>query len=213
MSNDCRKQIKACALRVSRLDSNGVPSPGADNLYVSDALVSLSYTVNQTEGTEYEFTNACGDTVYFRDDNRPRQVDVEMQIWTPDPELTELLVGGVVLTDGDAVGYGAPSLNQVANPNGVSVELWARRINDGGQYDSDFPYAWWVWPLMKLTANDGTFENAPHQPTFSGFAVENTNWFDGPANDWPVGSDRVYQWIPTTGVPTTACGYQTLAAS
>lgn len=213
MSNDCRPQIQACALRVARLDSNGVPSPGANNLYVSDALVSMGFTAEQTEGEEFEMPNACGNIITFKDDDKLRRLNIELSLRVPDPELTELLAGGAVLTDGEAVGYAWPELNEAPNPNGVSIELWAKRITEGGQIDPDFPYNWWAFPLSKLFVNDGTFENGPFQPTFSGFATENENWFDGPLNDWPVASDRVLQYIPTATLPTTQCGYIELVAS
>lgn len=212
--NDCRPQIQACATRVARLESNGVPSPGDDNLYVSDALVSLSFTVETAEGEEMEIINACGEPcLSFKDDDKIRRLSIEFELCTPDPELTELLVGGSVLTDGDAVGYGFPQLNTVPNPNGVSLELWAKRVTSGGTLDPEHPYARWVFPLTKLFIDSATFENGPFQPTFQGFAVENENWFDGPTNDWPVDSDKVAQWLPVTTLPETSCGYQVLAAS
>lgn len=214
MANDCRAQIQACAIRVARLEPNGVPSPGASNLYVSDGLVSLGLTSETTDGTEIEVLNACGSPcVSFKDDDRLKRLGVSITLCTPDPELTELLIGGAVLTDADAVGYAYPRLNQAANPDGVSIEVWAKRITSAGVLDPVHPYAWWVFPLVKLRPDSVTFENGPFQPTITGFALENENWFDGPLNDWPVDSDRVAQFIPTDTLPTTACGYQTLVAS
>ncbi len=46
-----------------------------------------------------------------------------------------------------------------------------------------------------------------------GEAYENDNWYNGPLNDWPVASDRVYQWMPTNYIPPDMCGFQAVAAT
>ena len=212
---DCRPQVQACAIRVSRLDSNGVPSPGASNLIVSDALVSMGISAVYTDGDEIEDKNACGDVgVNFRGNDSFKRLDVTLQIITPDPFLQEMLSGGVVLDPGGGApqGYGMPPIGAVSG-NGVSVELWANRIDDG-DLDLNYPYAWYAYPKIRnLRIGDYSHENGSLQPVFSGQAVENANWYDGPLNDWPADSDRVAQWVPTNTLPTAVCGYQTLSAS
>lgn len=214
MAVTCRAQIQACALRAARLDNNGVPLPGANNLLVSDAMVSMGITAELSEGEEFELKNACGvDLAPFKDCDRLKRLNVSLSIGRPDPPLCELLIGGTVLNDAGDVGYAFPRLNESICRNGVSIELWAKRITSGGVLDPAAPYAWWVFPRVDLQFNAATFENGPLTTEFEGFAVENTNWFNGPTNDWPMDSDRVAQWIPTQTLPTAACNYQTLAAS
>lgn len=216
MANDCLAQIQACAMRVARLEPNGVPDPGANNLYVSDSLIKFEYTPVYSTGDEFEVKNACGDVcVNFKDQDRLKRADATLEICTPDPELSELLSGGVVLTAGAAVGYGAPTVGATPNPNGVSIELWTKRIDDDGNLDDVYPYAWWVFPRMYLRPAARTFENNPVNNLFEGYGLENPNWYNGPTNNWPLpnGSSRIFQWIPTTYIPTAMCGYQTISAS
>lgn len=214
MSNDCLPQIQACAIRVARLDPSGVPSPGADNLYVSDALVSLTTSPEIEEGEEFTVKNACGSQcVNFKDCDSYKRWTLALELCTPDPELHELLAGGAVLTDGAAVGYGVPFLGRNDCPNGFSIELWAKRIDSSGAQDADYPWAWWVIPRAYLVLGERKFENGPLANAFTGFAIENPNWFDGPNNDWPVASDRALQWIPTDTIPEPSCGYAALVAS
>ena len=212
---DCRPQVQACAIRVARLDTNGVPLPGANNLYVSDALVSMAFTPVYTDGDEIEDKNACGAVkVNYRSPDSFKRGDVTLQLTTPDPFLEEMLSGGDVLDAGGGrpKGFAAPPIGTVTG-NGISIELWAKRIDDG-DLDADFPYAHWAYPKIKnLRMGDHTHENASNLPQFSGQALENANWFDGPVGDWDAESDRVYQWLPVAGLPTPTCGYQTLAAS
>lgn len=214
MANDCRPQIQACALLVARLDADGAPQVGASNYYVSDALVSLGWTAELKEGEEIEITNACGaNLVSYKDCDRLKWLNIEMSLGTPDPELSELLVGGTRLTDGAAVGYAFPPLNLATCPNGVGLELWSKRVLPGGGLDPTFPYARWILPRVYLQWNEATFENGPFQPTVQGFAIENLNYEDGPLNDIDVATTRVAQWIPVEDIPTTQCGYQTSVAS
>ena len=216
MANDCLAQVQACRMRVSRLEPNGVPDPGANNLYVSTALITATLTPVYADGDEVEQKNACGDVcVNFKGSDSFKRIDFSLQLCTPDPELTELLAGGSVLTSGAAVGWAFPATGSDPTPNGVSIELWAKRITSDGSLAGTNPYAWWVLPRVHLRVDAATFENGPHLPTFSGRAVENSNWFNGPLNDWPLpaASARVAQWIPTAILPGAQCGYQTIVAS
>jgi hypothetical protein len=213
MADHCLPQLHACPVRVARLDTNGVPLPGAENLYVSGALVRFGTTPVFEDGDEITLKNACGDLcVNYRGDDSFKRLDVTIELCTQDPFLSEMLSGGEVLTDGEARGYAAPALGTVTG-NGISLELWTKRVIDE-DLDPDFPYAWWVFPKIKnLRIGEKAYENGPLANQFTGRAVENPNWFDGPLNDWPATSDRVYQWIETTDKPVASCGFASLAAS
>lgn len=212
----CLPQVQACRMRVTALAANGAPAPGASNAYVTSAFVSLAWTPVYTDGDELEQKNACGEVcVNYRGDDSFRRLDVSMQLCTPDPELVQLLAGGAVLSNAGGItgakGYAAPALGPVTG-NGVSIEVWAKRIDDGA-LDADSPYAWWVFPRVRnLRIGDFTQENAPLLPTITGQAYENDNWGNGGFNDWDDASDRVYQWAPTATLPTAQCGYVTVPA-
>ncbi len=215
MANDCLGSIGACCLRVSRLEADGVPLPGATNLYTS-AIIEANLTPEVKKGTVIEQVDGCDNVcLSYQADDVIKWWNVDLTICRPDPELTELLVGGDVLTAGAAVGYEVPALNTVAAPNGVSIELWSKRITSAGDIDSTFPYWRWVFPKVKGLVFgprkwfNGAFEN----PFTGGRALENDNWFDGPLNDWTVDSSRAVAYMPVSSIPTAECGYAVLSAS
>lgn len=209
----CAVQVKACAFRVTDLDETGAPEVGAEASYVTDALVSLGFTTEITEGDDIEVPNACGENILIPGTDLPTSVSVEIQIREPDPKLVSILGGGEVLSSGGAEGFAGPRLNVVAKPNGVSVEIWAKRYLASGQPDPVNPFNWWVFPRVRLNINDATFENGPFQPTFNGTAEENENWLDGPTNDWPSSSTSAYQYFPTATFPTPSCDWVEVVAS
>ncbi len=214
MESDCRGQVSGCISRYARLDTNGVPLPGANNLYVSDALVTMAWTSVYTDGDEIDEKNACGTTkVYFKQPDTFKRGDVVLTTVLPDPYLSEFLSGGDVLSVGSIPkGFAAPPLGPITG-NGISVEIWALRVDDGDQ-DPDYPYAHWVYPKIKnLRLGDHEHGASAIKPVFSGQAYENINWYDGPVGDWPATSDRAYQWIPSQTAPTPSCSYINLAAS
>lgn len=212
-NNDCIPQIQACAIRVAVLDSNGVPHPGANSLYVSDALTELTLTPNYTDGETIEQRNACGGLcISYRSPDTLNWLDVSLTICSQDPYLVQMLGGGTVLTSTGLHGYAFPDIGVITG-NGVSIELWAKRI-DGADVHADYPYAWWALPKVRnLRHGVRTFNNGSQLPVFSGQAVENANWFNGPANDWPSASSQAAQWFPDNALPTVVCGPQTLPAS
>lgn len=215
MAARCPASLQVCAMRVSRLDATGVPDPGADNLYVSSALIRLVPTVVMRPGEDMELVSGCGEVcVSYKDRDKLKRFDMTMELCTPDPSLTEMLVGGETISDGngDIIGWAAPHVGVDANPYGVAIEAWTKAITNGAQ-DPVYPWWRWVFPRTYWTIGDKNMENAPMTNPFSGYSEENVNFYDGPANDWPYTSDRCFQYALDTDVPTAACGYQTLAAS
>lgn len=212
-NNDCLPQVQGCAIRVAYLDPNGVPTPGANELYVSDALTTLTWTPNYEDGEEINEKTACGgQAVYYQDDPILRKIDVELTIASHDPFLVAMLDGGDVLTDAGVHGWAISPLGKVS-PRPISLEIWAKRIDDGELAD-EYPYAWWVLPrLTRLKRGASTMANAANLPTFTAQGYENPNWFDGPLNDWVVESDRAVQWFPSNTIPTPVCGPQSTPAS
>lgn len=211
---DCRGQVHACAIQVARLAADGSPLAGVSNLYVSDALVTATFTPVYTDGDEIEDKNACGDVkVNFKGADSFKRGDFSLELLTPDPFLSEMLSGGEVLTEAPRPkGYAAPPLGAITG-NGISIELWARRIDDGDQ-DASYPWAHWAYPKIKnLRLAPHTHANAALHPTFTGQALENPNWGDGPTGGWPADSDRVFQWLPEATIPTPSCAYVELVAS
>lgn len=200
-NEDDLPQVQACAIRVTDLDASGVPLPGTDTMYVTDSFTELGFTNVYTDGTEIEETTACGSTAYsYRPPDSFKRGDVTLTLITHDPILMAKLSQGDVLTDSGINGWAAPPIGPLTG-NGVSIELWAKRI-DAGDLHPEWPYAWWVLPKVKnLRLNTKTFNNGQSNPQFSGQALENVNWFDGPTNDWPVASDRVIQWFPAAALP------------
>lgn len=211
--NHTLPQLQAVRLRLALLDYvSGVPLPGVGNLYVTDALVKVSFGWEKKDGTEIEEENGQGAVcAYIKGDSTLKRGNVGLEICTPDPRLTTLLDGGVILEDGDRLGAAAPALG-TAPQRAVSLEVWSKRVNNG-TLDPESPYAWWVYPrLQAILPGDHEQGNSALKPSYTAEAYENPNWFDGPLNDWPAASDRVHQWLPTRTLPAVTYA-TTLAAS
>jgi hypothetical protein len=215
MPDECLPQVQADAIRVALLAANGAPLPGAGNLYVSDALTTLTITPVYKDGTEIEEENAAGEVcVSYQGDPSLKWAEVEIELCTPDPYLEAMLGSGTVLDLGGDVppGFAMPAIGKIQGA-GVSIELWSKRVNNG-DLDPDYPYAWYAYPkIVQLRPGARNHANESIKPTFTGRALENVNWQDGPTNDWPAASDRFGQWVPTITLPTVQCGPQVLAAS
>lgn len=214
MANECLPQVQACAIRVARLEANGVPDPGAMNLYTAK-VIELTMTPATQAGEAIRVIDGCGEPIVdYKEPDTVSRYGIELMISNPDVELTELLVGGLVETSGIHRGYGAPDLNTAPNENGVSIELWAKNIQDGIQ-DPEKPWNWWVWPRVRgLRWGPRRFFNGALENAFvGGEAIENQHWHNGPLNNWPISSDRAFHYISTTTIPAVNCGYQTLTAS
>lgn len=225
-------QVQVFRARFSLLDSNGVPSPGASNSYVTSSIVSLSCTPAYKDGVHLEQENGEGALcVNFDGDPSLLRCDFELVLCKPDPYALALTVEGSktlaatglptttgstgVSADSDRpYGWAMPALGPITSRR-LSIEVWTKRVDDGELMDL-YPYAWWVLPNTRRRRMGQTMlANNVVAPTISGQAYENAAWFDGPRENWPTSSDRVLQWIPCKvgEVPAADDQYVSVSAS
>lgn len=188
MADVCRPgSLQACVLRAARLDTDGTPLTGPTDQYVTDAFASVGFSPQYEAGDDFRPKNGCGVVQYsHKAPDSLVRYDLTLQLMTPDPLLIELLVPGTdILTFlGEPVGFVFPDTGEVGEDNGVSLEVWTKAIV-GSDRNPDRP--WYRWPLTKTKnwrPTDFTLENNPLLPQLQGIAVKNSNWGNGPADDW-----------------------------
>lgn len=207
--------VQGVALRVTRLDAGGNPLQGPEDVYVTRAFMRVSFTPEYEEGDEITEKNAAGEVcVTHKALDTLKRATMELAVCDPDPELTELLTGGVLLKYGpdglpvisggssegvgtkpptwpagtsfpDAtVGYAAVKSGESPNPNGVGIEVWSLAIRNGAR-DNELPYYRWVFPKAQLRpSGDRVIENGLLANAFEGWSDGNINFGTGPADDW-----------------------------
>jgi hypothetical protein len=201
--------IFALGARITKLDAAGAPLVGAENCYVTEALISANIGNTYSEPDAIELTNGAGQTCVFY---QPSAVLLggtieEFRFCQPDPYIMQFLVGGDVILDAtDATGYRAPLVNVDPVPNGVAIELWSRAVLDNALLPGGIH---WVLPRAKLRPSEGMSLGSedPLQPVFSGSLEQNANFGDGPVGDIDFPTDRVWQFnYNPAAIPNLAAG-------
>lgn len=111
-----------------------------------------------------------------------------------------------------SIGSQYPSLGVQASDNGVSLELWTKAF-DGAGPAAVLPYIKHALTRTYWRVDTKEFTNAKQGQAFTGYAIENAGWGNGPWNDWVNPSpstrtlDRAYGWHRTSTLPTPAIGY------
>lgn len=99
---------------------------------------------------------------------------------------------------GENVGYQAPALGPVANPNGVAVEAWSYCYVEGAPATVD-PYWWWVMPRVRFGhIQPRELTNANAATVMEGIGIGNEHFGSGPTGEWPtsiVPANKVWQRI------------------
>jgi hypothetical protein len=91
--------VQGAAIRVTRLTSAGTLGTGELDSYTTSAFMRMSFTPEYEDGEEITEKAADGTVcVSYKAPDRLKRVTMELAICEPDPELTALLAGGVLLT-------------------------------------------------------------------------------------------------------------------
>jgi hypothetical protein len=143
---------------------------------------------------------------------------MELAICEPDPELTQLISGGLLLRknlgtyaspDRKSIGWSSPATGDDPAGNGVAIECWSHAIIDGKKAAS-LPYFHWVFPYAKLRlSGDRVIENGLLANTFEGYGLGNTEFGSGLDERWeyPVATERPYSYARNAWAPTGRKGF------
>lgn len=211
--------IQGVSIRVTRLDSVGNLLNGPADSYTTSAFMRVSFTPEYEEGDEITEKGANGVVcVTYKAPDTLKRITMELAICEPDPELSALLSGGLLLrknvgTAGNAdvksVGWAAPGVGDDPAGNGVAIEAWSHAVKDGKR-SGTLPYFHWIFPYAKFRqSGDRVIENGMMANTFEGYGLGNASFQSGIDGRWefPVASERPYAYARTDWAPTGLSGF------
>lgn len=220
-TQDYAASVQGVAIRVTRLDASGnlLTQPG--DSYTTSAFLRVSFTPEYEEGDEITEKSADGTVcVSYKAPDTLKRITMELAICEPDPELTALLSGGLLLRknfgtlgtpDRKSVGWSAPAVGDDPAGNGVAIECWSFAVKDGKRA-STLPYFYWVFPYVKLRqSGDRVIENGLLANTFEGYGLGNSLFGAGPDGRWefPISTERPYSYARNSYSPTGLKGFYT----
>lgn len=218
-TQDYAASIQGVSIRVTRLDAAGnlLNTPG--DSYTTSAFMRLSFTPEYEEGDEIVEKSANGIIcVSYKAPDTLKRVTMEVAICEPDPELSQLMSGGLLLRknlgsyaspDRKSIGWAAPAVGDDPAGNGVAIEVWSFAVKDGKRA-STLPYFHWVFPFCRLRqSGDRVIENGMMASTFEGYALGNSSFGDGLDDRWefPVATERPYSYARASWAPTGKKGF------
>jgi hypothetical protein len=207
------------AIRVTRLDASGNLLTADGDSYTTSAFLRASFTPEYEEGDEIVEKSADGTIcVSYKAPDTLKRITMELAICEPDPELTSLLSGGLLLRknfgtlatpDNQSIGWAAPAVGDNPAGNGVALEVWSFAVKDGKRATTN-PYFYWVFPYVKLRqSGDRVIENGMLANTFEGYGLGNQFFGTGPDGRWefPVAAQRPYAYARGSWAPTGLKGF------
>lgn len=212
MANECLAAIHLCRVRATRLNPDGTPTSGANNVYVSDKPVDLTVTPVYEAGKDSTLIGGCDCILAdYHGYDKFRRFDFELTLAVLEWGLLEMLTGGpVVEHTGDLIGLEFPTnafdCSVPAQPN-IAFEGWQTGWDQDRQ-DTTWPYVHWVWPSTYWSLDALTLQNDFAQPKLKGFSRGNSAWGTGIFHDAPQAIGPLGDAFYDTAIPAASCGYQ-----
>lgn len=216
-TQDYAASIQGVSIRVTRLDAAGNLLNGAGDSYTTSAFMRVSFTPEYEEGEEITEKGANGVVcVSYKAPDTLKRITMELAICEPDPELSSLLSGGLLLrktVNGQvqSIGWALPGVGDDPAGNGVAVEVWSHAVKNGKRA-SLLPYFHWIFPFAKFRqSGDRVIENGLLANTFEGYGLGNPNFGAGLDGRWefPVAADRPYAYARSAWAPQGLQGFYT----
>ena len=218
-TQDYAASIQGVSIRVTRLDAAGNLLNTAGDSYTTSAFIRVSFTPEYEEGDEITEKAADGTVcVVYKSPDTLKRITMELAICEPDPELTQLLSGGLLLRkntgtfaapDRKSIGWSSPAVGDDPAAEGVALECWSFAIKDGKKA-STRPYFHWVFPYVKIRqSGDRVIENGLLANTFEGYGLGNTAFSSGLDERWefPTAAERPYSYARADWAPTGRKGF------
>lgn len=213
MAAKCLAAIRFCRMRATRLNADGTPHNGPNNVYVTDKPMSLAVSPVIEAGQDRTRVGGCDCIVAtYRGKDKLKWFDLSLELALWEPGLIELLTGATaILSAADPIGFQwsdqAFDCSGDIQPN-VVLEGWQILQNQGSP-DLTYPYMHWVWPSTFWQISDYTLENDFAAPSLKGYSQPNANWGTGIFDDVPEAIGSLGAGFYTATIPDAACGWQT----
>jgi hypothetical protein len=218
-TQDYAASVQGVAIRVTRLDAAGNMLNGAGDSYTTSAFLRASFTPEYEEGDEIVEKSADGTIcVSYKAPDTLKRITMEIAICEPDPELTALISGGLLLRknfgsfaspNNQSIGWAAPNVGDDPAGNGVAIEVWSFAVKDGKRASVN-PYFYWVFPYAKLRqSGDRVIENGLLANTFEGYGLGNITFGSGLDERWeyPIATERPYAYARGDWAPEGLKGF------
>jgi hypothetical protein len=218
-TQDYAASVQGVAIRVTRLDAAGNMLNGAGDSYTTSAFLRASFTPEYEEGDEIVEKSADGTIcVSYKAPDTLKRITMEIAICEPDPELTALMSGGLLLRknfgsfaspNNQSIGWAAPNVGDDPAGNGVAIEVWSFAVKDGKRASVN-PYFYWIFPYAKLRqSGDRVIENGLLANTFEGYGLGNVSFASGLDDRWeyPIASERPYAYARGDWAPEGLKGF------
>jgi hypothetical protein len=192
---------------------------GAGDSYTTSAFLRASFTPEYEEGDEIVEKSADGTIcVSYKAPDTLKRITMEIAICEPDPELTALMSGGLLLRknfgsfaspNNQSIGWAAPNVGDDPAGNGVAIEVWSFAVKDGRRASVN-PYFYWVFPYAKLRqSGDRVIENGLLANTFEGYGLGNVSFASGLDERWeyPIATERPYAYARGDWAPEGLKGF------
>lgn len=220
-TQDYAASIQGVSIRITRLDASGNLLNNDGDSYTTSGFMRLSFTPEYEDGDEITEKSANGTIcVSYKAPDTLKRVTMELAICEPDPELTELMSGGLLLRknlgsyaspNNKSVGWSSPGIGDDPAGYGVAIECWSFAVANGKRA-STLPYFHWVFPYCRMRqSGDRVIENGMLATTFEGYSIGNSNFSDGLDDRWefPLATERPYSYARTSWAPTGRKGFYT----
>jgi hypothetical protein len=218
-TQDYAASVQGVSIRVTRLDAAGNLLNGAGDSYTTSAFLRTSFTPEYEEGDEIVEKSADGTVcVSYKAPDTLKRITMELAICEPDPELTALISGGLLLRknfgsalspENKSIGWAAPSVGDDPTGNGIALEVWSFAVKDGRRA-SELPYFHWVFPYARLRqSGDRVIENGMLATTFEGYGLGNVAFGAGLDGRWefPIATERSYSYARSYWAPQGLKGF------
>lgn len=220
-TQDYAASIQGVSIRVTRLGAGGnlLNQPG--DSYTTSAFMRISFTPEYEEGDEITEKAADGTVcVTYKSPDTLKRITMEVAICEPDPELSQMMSGGLLLrknlgtfanANRKSVGWASPAVGDDPSGFGVAIETWSHAIKEGKKATT-LPYFHWVFPYCKLRqSGDRVIENGMLATSFEGYGLGNATFASGPDGRWeyPVAAERPYSYARSGWAASGLKGFYT----
>lgn len=224
-TQDYAASIQGVSVRVTRLDAAGNLLNNPGDSYTTSAFMRMSFTPEYEQGDEITEKSANGVIcVSYQSPDTLKRVTMELAICEPDPELTQLISGGLLLRknygtfanqNNKSIGWASPGVGDDPAGNGVAIECWSYAVQSGKRAATN-PYFYWIFPYCRLRlSGDRVIENGMIATTFEGYGLGNTAFNNGLDDRWEYlsATDRPYAYARASWAPTGRKGFYTWAGA